>query len=87
MKLPDRIKELHISVAGQATASLLKQSLYQLVYNPDAQRCVGLGLPPYERVFQDGDLFAALDMNLPEGYLFDRTGGRQSHHPDTKRHR
>ena len=23
-------------------------------------------------MFQEGDLFAALDMNLPEGYLFDR---------------
>jgi serine/threonine-protein kinase HipA len=72
VNLPDKIKELHISVAGQATASLLKQSVYQLVYSPDAQHCVGLGLPPSERVFQDGDLFAALDMNLPEGYLFDR---------------
>lgn len=72
MNWPERLKELQISVAGQATAALLKQSVYQLVYEPGAQRCVGLGLPPSERVFQDGDLFAALDMNLPEGYLFDR---------------
>lgn len=68
----DKLKELHISVAGQPTASLIKQSTYQLVYEPLAQRCVGLGLPPSQRVVQDGDLFAALDMNLPEGYLFDR---------------
>lgn len=72
MNWPQKLKELRISVAGQATASLLKQSVYQLVYEPDAQHCVGLGLPPNARVFQDGDLFAALDMNLPEGYLFDR---------------
>lgn len=72
MNWPEKLKELHVSVAGQTTASLLKQSVYQLVYEPGAQRCVGLGLPPNERVFQDGDLFAALDMNLPEGYLFDR---------------
>jgi serine/threonine-protein kinase HipA len=69
---PEKLKELRITVAGQTTASLLKQSVYQLVYEPDAQHCVGLGLPPNVRVFQDGDLFAALDMNLPEGYLFDR---------------
>ena len=72
MNWPERLKELQISVAGQATAALLKQSVYQLVYEPGAQRFVGLGLPPSERVFQGGDLFAALDMNLPEGYLFDR---------------
>jgi serine/threonine-protein kinase HipA len=69
---PEKIRELHVSVAGRTTASLLKRSVFQLVYEADAQRCVGLGLPPEERVFQDGDLFAALDMNLPEGYLFDR---------------
>ena len=69
---PDKLKELHISVAGQPTASLIKQSTYQLVYEPQAQQCVGLGLPPSQRVAQDDDLFAALDMNLPEGYLFDR---------------
>ncbi|UUZ69994.1 type II toxin-antitoxin system HipA family toxin [Polaromonas sp. P2-4] len=72
MNWPEKLKELHVSVVGQRAASLLKQSVYQLVYEPGAQRCVGLGLPPNERVFQDGDLFAALDMNLPEGYLFDR---------------
>ena len=72
MNWPEKIKELHISVAGQTTASLLKRSVFQLVYEATARRCVGLGLPPGERVFQEGDLFAALDMNLPEGYLFDR---------------
>jgi serine/threonine-protein kinase HipA len=69
---PEKLKELHVAVGGQATAALMKQSVYQLIYEPAAQRCVGLGLPPGGRVFQDGDLFAALDMNLPEGYLFDR---------------
>ncbi len=69
---PEKIRELHVSVGGQTTASLLKQSVFKLVYESTAQRCVGLGLPPEERVFQDEDLFSALDMNLPEGYLFDR---------------
>ncbi len=72
MSLPDKIKELHVGVAGEKTATLLKQSVYKLVYETNALRCVGLGLPPDGLAFQDGDLFAALDMNLPEGYLFDR---------------
>lgn len=72
MTWPEKIRELSISVAGQPTAALLKRSVFQLIYEATAQRCVGLGLPPSERVFQEGDLFSALDMNLPEGYLFDR---------------
>ena len=72
MNWPEKIKELHVSVDGHATASLLKRSVFHLVYEANAQRCVGLGLPPEARVFQEGDLFSALDMNLPEGYLFDR---------------
>jgi hypothetical protein len=43
---PEKIKALSISVAGQPTASLLKRSVFQLVYEATAQRCVGLGLPP-----------------------------------------
>ena len=69
---PERLKELQINIGDQAIAALLKQSVYQLIYEPGERRCVGLGLPAAQRVFQDGDLFAALDMNLPEGYLFDR---------------
>ena len=40
---PEKIKELHVSVAGHATASLLKRSVFHLVYEATAQRCVGLG--------------------------------------------
>ena len=46
MNWPEKIKELSISVAGQPTASLLKRSVFQLIYEATAQRCVGLGLPP-----------------------------------------
>ena len=76
MNWPEKIKELNISVAGQTTALLLKRSVFQLVYEATARRCVGLGLPPGERVFQEGDLFSALDMNLPEGYLLCAQHGR-----------
>jgi serine/threonine-protein kinase HipA len=69
---PEKLKELEIRAMGEPCASLYKQSVYQLMYKPAAERSVGLGLPLSQRMFQDGDLFAALDMNLPEGYLFDR---------------
>jgi serine/threonine-protein kinase HipA len=74
--LPEKLKELHLSIEGRVEATLLKQSVFQLIYQPDSQRAVGLGLPPQARVYQDGDLFAALDMNLPEGYLFERIVSR-----------
>ena len=43
-----------------------------LTYTDGAQRAVGLSLLIADKVIQDGDLFAALDMNLPEGCLFER---------------
>lgn len=52
-------------------ASLIKRSVYAPSYDDTANHKVGLSLPIADRVFQDGDLFASLDMNLPEGYLFE----------------
>ena len=59
-------------MADVQQASLAKRSVFSLSYTDTAQHAVGLGLPIADKVFQDGDLFAALDMNLPEGYLFER---------------
>jgi len=70
--LPEKLRDLQLAVHGQTQALLTKQSIYSLVYEAQARHQVGLGLPIADRVFQDGDLFAALDMNLPEGYLFER---------------
>lgn len=70
--LPEKLRDLALAVHGKPQAVLTKRSVYSLVYEPDARHQVGLGLPVADRVFQDGDLFAALDMNLPEGYLFER---------------
>ena len=72
MTLPEKLKDLSLFVADVQQASLAKRSVFSLSYTDTAQHAVGLGLPIADKVFQDGDLFAALDMNLPEGYLFER---------------
>ena len=72
MMLPEKLKDLSLFVASTQQASLAKRSVYSLSYTDTAQHAVGLSLPIADKVFQDGDLFAALDMNLPEGYLFER---------------
>lgn len=86
MTLPEKLRELQLAVGGKPQALLTKRSVYSLVYEPDAQHQVGLGLPVADRVFQDGDLFAALDMNLPEGYLFERILARFGKFQVTRMH-
>ncbi len=72
MSLPEKLKDLELWVANSTQATLSKRSVYSLTYLDTAQQAVGLSLPIAEKIFQDGDLFASLDMNLPEGYLFER---------------
>lgn len=72
MSLPEKLKDLELWVANSTQATLSKRSVYSLTYLDTAQQAVGLSLPIAEKTFQDGDLFASLDMNLPEGYLFER---------------
>ena len=68
MMLPEKLKDLSLLVADAEQASLAKRSVYSLAYADTARHAVGLSLPIADKVFQDGDLFAAFDMNLPEGY-------------------
>ncbi|MDN8612098.1 type II toxin-antitoxin system HipA family toxin [Variovorax ginsengisoli] len=84
--LPEKLRDLQLAVHGRPQALLAKRSIYSLVYEAEAQHQVGLGLPIADRVFQDGDLFAALDMNLPEGYLFERILARFGKFQVTKMH-
>jgi serine/threonine-protein kinase HipA len=73
--LPDKIKELVVSINGQHSGQLLKHSVYEYRYamlEPD-QVAIALLMPPSESpTWQDGDLFAVMDQNLPEGDLFMR---------------
>jgi serine/threonine-protein kinase HipA len=86
MNLPEKLRDLRLWVAGAEQASLIKRSVYSLSYTDAAQHKVGLSLPIADRVFQDGDLFASLDMNLPEGYLFERIVDRYPKFPLNKMH-
>ncbi|NDY91360.1 type II toxin-antitoxin system HipA family toxin [Ideonella livida] len=80
--LPDRLRALDVSIgphaqAGQAgqAGQLLKASTYEFRYldaAPD-QPAVALLMPARQQLtWQDGDLFAPMDQNLPEGDLFMR---------------
>ena len=74
--LPERLRTLDVSIGDRALAGqLLKTSVYEFRYldaAPD-QPAVALLMPPSERLtWQDGDLFAPMDQNLPEGDLFMR---------------
>jgi serine/threonine-protein kinase HipA len=74
--LPERLRALDVSIGDHTHAGqLLKTSVYEFRYldaAPD-QPAVALLMPPRERLtWQDGDLFAPMDQNLPEGDLFMR---------------
>lgn len=71
-QLPERIKRLDAEIAGQTVGNLLHESTYRFIYaseDPD-QPAVSLLLPPTQLIHDDGELFPSMDMNLPEGFLF-----------------
>ncbi|MFO1292048.1 MAG: type II toxin-antitoxin system HipA family toxin [Rubrivivax sp.] len=74
--LPERLRALEVSIGERVGAGqLLKTSIYEFRYldaDPD-QPAVALLMPASERLtWQDGELFAPMDQNLPEGDLFMR---------------
>ena len=66
--LPERIRALEVDIAGVPAAQLLKHSIYEFRYlradDPD-QPAASLLMPPATPTYQDGDLFPAMDQNLP----------------------
>ena len=74
--LPDKIRLLNVSIGDSENAGqLLRASIYEFRYlQPDPeQAAVALLMPPRDQLtWQDGDLFPAMDQNLPEGDLFMR---------------
>ncbi|MBE0586743.1 MAG: type II toxin-antitoxin system HipA family toxin [Hydrogenophaga sp.] len=72
--LPDKLRQLQVAIGDNAHAGqLLKASTYEFRYldADPAQPAVALLMPASERLtWQDGDLFAPMDQNLPEGDLF-----------------
>lgn len=74
--LPEKIRLLNVSIGdSENAAQLLRASTYEFRYlQPDSeQAAVALLMPPRDQLtWQDGDLFPAMDQNLPEGDLFMR---------------
>lgn len=71
--LPDRIRLLDVDVNGAHSGHLAHASTYTFDYRRDdpGQPSVSLLMPPGTLHFDGGGaLFPAMDMNLPEGYLF-----------------
>jgi serine/threonine-protein kinase HipA len=76
--LPERIKQLKITLQGGACGSLARESQFVFAYDRDdaAQPAVSYLMPPTKLVYQRGDLFPVMDQNLPEGFLLSQLRGR-----------
>lgn len=74
--LPEKIRSLEVDIGDASHAGqLLKTSVYEFRYlEPDPEQAtVALLMSPRQKLtWQDGDLFAPMDQNLPEGDLFMR---------------
>ena len=71
--LPERIRLLDVDINGTRSGQLANASTYTFDYRRDdpEQPGVSLLMPPGTLHFDGGGaLFPAMDMNLPEGYLF-----------------
>jgi serine/threonine-protein kinase HipA len=72
--LPERIRALAVSIGdAEQAGQLLKISTYEFRYldpDPEQPTVALLMSPSVSLTWQDGDLFAPMDQNLPEGDLF-----------------
>jgi serine/threonine-protein kinase HipA len=88
--LPEKIRELTVSIDGaENTGQLLKASRYEFRYlsTDPHQPTVALLMPPGQQfTWQEGDLFAPMDQNLPEGDLFMRIRSMYPKQPMTPMH-
>ena len=88
--LPEKIRSLAVAIGDVHSAGqLLKTSTYEFRYlGPDPeQSAVALLMPPRESLtWQDGDLFPAMDQNMPEGDLFMRIRSLFPKQPMTPMH-
>lgn len=77
-EFPERIKRLEVGIGAphgdERAGELLRESTYLFKYERDdpQQPAVSLLMPATSAVYEDGDLFPSMDMNLPEGFLFQR---------------
>lgn len=88
--LPEKIQLLDVSIGDSVgAAQLLKKSNYEFRYldiDPE-QPVAALFMSPREKLtWQEGDLFAPMDQNLPEGDLFMRVRALFPKQPMTPMH-
>lgn len=82
----DRVAELEVRVAAGRGGLLRRRSQYEFEYARDAVAPISLILPLADRVFRDNELFAVMDVNLPEGFLLAQIRERSPKTPPTKMH-
>lgn len=72
--LPERVRDLSVTVDGAAAGDLLHHSVYEFRYGrptvDTAAPWVSLLMPPSRPTWQDGSLFPVMDQHLPEGDLY-----------------
>jgi serine/threonine-protein kinase HipA len=85
--LPERIKRLAVTVNHRRAGELLRESRYGFWYGEvEPGDAISLTMPTAQIEWADGDLFPVMDMNLPEGYLFQRIVERSGKRALTKMH-
>lgn len=82
LEMPERIKALEIDIGAKPAGLLGRESQYVFTYKPDesgAYRGPWLSLlmnPDQASVYQNNAMLPVLDMNLPEGYLYEQIRAR-----------
>ncbi len=80
--MPERIKALEIDIGAKPAGLLARESQFVFTYKPDesgAYQGPWLSLlmnPEQASVYQSNAMFPVLDMNLPEGYLYEQIRAR-----------
>jgi HipA-like protein len=78
------VREVEVDAGGEPAGQLRRRSQYEFEYRAGAGRAVSLLMPRQQRHYRDGELFAVMDMNLPEGFLLARIRERFPKEPPTK---
>lgn len=79
-----KVSDLEVDIGPRPGGQLRRRSQFEFEYLPDATRPASLLMPLEDRSFRDGELFAAMDMNLPEGFLLAQLRERSPKTPPTK---
>lgn len=79
--MPERIKALEIDIGNQYAGRLVREGQYTYAYAPDQSGgyngdWLGLLFNPAQMQYSRGAMFPVLDMNLPEGFLYEQIRAR-----------